>query len=433
MHYQKVILLLFLFVLSLTAGEPLTLEQCLDAAVQHSRLLQNSERSVAIAKARRDETAAQRLPALSITAQYAHIGEVTSFTIPMGPTSTTFQFGASDRINADAGVQMPLYTFGRIESAVSISEEGIRLSEVQKKEQLTALTEQVYRAFFSLLLNQRIFEIEQKSVDRAGRFVEISQQRFAAGQVPESEVRVQQIQAQAARDAAAADMRTTSLWLAKLIGSAEPEIQVAGIMAIRDAAESSPRFVERALEQRGEIARATFQQAMERQQLRLAELGNYPTFILNGHYTLQNGFDPTDPQRLIDNWNAGVVMSFPLFDGFASSHRAQQARLQLENTRVRGEETADLIRLQVNQALSELDKTISQANRLQENVVLAGSLAEVVEKQYRAGTATSLELLNAQQTVAMSEKQLVLARFAHVMARIDLARACNDFTIVTEE
>ncbi len=150
----QVILLNFFIALgqSVWAEVPLTLKDCLHLALKNSRSTKLADLSIEAAREKVAEINAQSLPSLSLSGTYTHIGKVTSFTIPMGPTSRTFQFGTPHRANFDARIQWPLYTGGRLSATRAISRLGEDLSITQRRAATSQTIYQVLQAFYSVVL-----------------------------------------------------------------------------------------------------------------------------------------------------------------------------------------------------------------------------------------------------------------------------------------
>jgi len=159
----------------------------------------------------------------------------------------------------------------------------------------------------------------------------------------------------------------------------------------------------------------------------LAKSGNKPNLFLFSGYNVVNGFDPLNPDKFVDNYNIGVQLAMPLFDGFATSHKVQQAELQQHQIRLQEQEMKDLVRLQVRQAIVTLQQAEDKIKTQEENIVLAKEALQVAERQYQDGLVSSIEVLDAQHTLSQSELLRTQAIFNHVMTKLDLCRAMEDF------
>jgi outer membrane protein len=396
----------------------LTLEDCLELAFQNSRMLK-----VAEAKA-------QQLPALSLGGVYTRIGKITSFTIPMGDVNQKFQFGTPNRMNLDVKLQMPVFTWGRIPSLIEMSKVGGLLANVQHHQQKIGLTDQVLRAYYAVLLNEEVIRLRKESVQRAESHLKAAADRFQAGIVPRLDLLRAQVElknAQSALSEAEGNLEKSKIFLAKVIGLNEKEISIRGTFQFERIDFDETEIISKAVSVRSDIEAIRLQQQMNQSQVSLAKSGNKPNLFLFSGYNVVNGFDPMNPDKFVDNYNIGVQLAVPLFDGFATSHKVQQAELQFEQTQLQEHEIKDLIKMQVRQAIIAMKQSEDKIKAQDENIILAKEALQVAEKQYRDGLISSIEVLDAQHTLSQSEVLKTQAIFNHIMTKVELCRAMENF------
>lgn len=414
-----------------TAQQSVSLERCLDLAFRNSPLVKMAEISVKLAREKWQEAQDQQLPAVNLNGMYTRVGEVTSFTIPMGETERTFKFGTPNRVNFDARLQLPLFTWGRISGAIQAARLGRNISDEAYRQQIVKLTDQVLRGFYSVLLNQEIIRLHRENVKRAQKLQFITEQQFKQGGVPRLEVlrtRVQTENARSILQEAQGNLRKSKFYLAKTIGWQNEEFTVSGTFEYQPVEVRQAEIMNQALTVRSDLNVLQLQQRIQEQQITIAKSGNKPSLVLFSNYNVQNGFDPVEPEQFVDNWGAGVQMSFPLFDGFSTSHKVEQASLELQKAQLREQEIRDLIKLQVQQAITSLYQAADKIASQEKNIQLANTALKVAEQQFRAGIVSSLDVLDAQQTLAQSETMYTQAIFNHIMAKIELCKIIEDFS-----
>lgn len=423
---------IYLFaVTSVYAGQPLTLKDCLNLAFENSRQIKISDLSMKQASEKYLEAQAQRWPSVNLNGVYTRVGKVTSFTIPMGGMEQTFRFGTSNRMNFDAKLQLPVFTWGRISGTIAISDIGKGISNTLDKQQRVNLTEQVIRAYYSVLLNRKVIQLDQENYERAQKFMKITEERFSAGGIPRLELLRGEVQLQnslSQLEDASGNLRKSRLFLANTLGIDTTGVKVEGIFASRPFEVNEQAVIDKALQTRSDLNLLQLQNKINNEQISVSRSGNKPNVILFSGYNVQNGFDPINPDKFIDNWNAGVQIAFPFFDGFATSHKVQSAKLEVQKTRLQETEIRDLIILQIRQAITTLNQAEEKISSQEENIKLAAQALQVAEEQYRMGVASSLDVLNAQQTLSQSEMMHTQAIFNHIMSKLELSRAMEDFS-----
>lgn len=431
--YVAVIFMLFTLmnITVIPAQEELTLQDCLKLALEKSRMVKVSELSVQQAREKISESQAQRLPALSLGGIYTHIGKVTSFTIPMGPTRQTFRFGTPDRFNFDAKIQLQLFTWGRIASTIRMSYIGEKLSRVDHRKEISNVIYQTLQAFYSVLLNEKIIQLHQENLNRAEQLYRISKSRYEAGGLPRLELLRSEVQVKnttSILQESQGNLEKSKLLLIKLTHLPGEHISVKGLLQFVPVEVDPQKVIEQALTVRSDINAVRLQQSMNQQEIKVAGSNNKPSLAFFSGYNVQNGFDPTDPQRFVDNWNTGIQLSFPLFDGFATRHKVQNAKLAMQKTALQEEEIKELITLQIRQAFTTLDQAALRINSQQENIQLSRETLQTAMEQFAQGIASSLDVLTAQQTLAQNEMIYTQALFNHIMARLEISRAMEDYS-----
>ena len=231
-------------------------------------------------------------------------------------------------------------------------------------------------------------------------------------------------------------MSMESLWnsfkskimLGKLLGLDAEVISLAADFKYQRLNLNADEILHEALAIRSELMVFKIQEELNSHQIRLVNSTNKPNLFVFSGYNITNGFDPMDPNRFVDNWNAGVQLIVPLFDGFSTKHQVQQAKLQQQAIELQAAEIRDLIQMQVRQALVSLNQVADKIDALKENVALAMEALQVADTQYQEGLASSLDVLNAQQALSQSELLYTQMIYNHIMAKLDLCRARENFS-----
>ncbi|GEM_PF-2019930 len=430
----KIILyLMMLSTISLLAGENLQLGDCLKLAYQNSHLLKATAVDNLIADEKVATSKSQRLPSVNLTSLYTRIGKITSFSIPMGPggESRTFQFGTPNRVNLDLKLQLPVLTWGRINSTIGLAESGRRMTTLQTKQEKIKLTDQVLRNFYLVAFQQELIKLNKASVNRAESLLKITQERFSAGLVPRLELLRAQVQlknTQSQLQESQDNLFKSKIMLGKLLGLDAEEISLVADFKYQRVNLNADEILNEALAIRSELMVFKIQEELNEHQVRLANSTNKPNLFVFSGYTITNGFEPMDPNRFVDNWNAGVQLVVPLFDGFSTKHQVQETKLQRQVIELQTAEIRDLIQMQVRQALVSLNQVADKIDVLKANVALALEALQVADTQYQEGLASSLDVLNAQQALSQSELSYTQMIYNHIIAKLDLCRARENFS-----
>jgi outer membrane protein TolC len=173
----------------------------------------------------------------------------------------------------------------------------------------------------------------------------------------------------------------------------------------------SRRNERRALEQRV--------QATDEQQL-AAQAGNRPTvsLVAGVDYARPNPRIFPRADRWDESWDAGVAVSWPLWDGGRARAEVRQASGVAVAARQRLAEFDSMVGLELQQRLLDIDSGRAAVQAAEDTVRAAAEARRVVAERYQVGVITQTEVLDAD--VALLQAELDRTR---AMANVRLAEA----------
>lgn len=123
----------------------------------------------------------------------------------------------------------------------------------------------------------------------------------------------------------------------------------------------------------------------------------------------------------VPNWDAGLVFSWPLFDGGVlarvSASRAREVARQSEI-----DEVKQVLGASVQQAYVQLDLARQTLPSLQKALDAASANYAQAQARFKAGLATAVELADAESLLADAEVNVAVGRFRLATARARLGR-----------
>jgi outer membrane protein TolC len=145
----------------------------------------------------------------------------------------------------------------------------------------------------------------------------------------------------------------------------------------------------------------------------------YPTLDFNGYYgaageTLNNSHG-------VFSLTGGV--NFNIFNGGRIRSDEEQAKANLKQ---RSDELADLagqIDFQVRAAFLDIRTAAEQVAVAQENLELANETLVQARDRFAAGVADTIEVVQAQESVAAANDSIISALYSHNTAKVELARS----------
>jgi len=422
--------LLFSVALVLTAvPRVLTLEQALQTARAQQPLLRQAHANTEGASAVADEARAPLLPQVAATADY-YRSTANSILRPgfaIGNAAATGQSSATTYNFFASGITVTqlLYDFGQTSQrwrAQRASTEATALLETSVERQVDL---NVRATFFGARANKALLAVAEQTVANLRRHLDQTQAFVGAGSRPDIDLY------QSRSDLAAAEVQLINArnnysqeraQLNQAMGVEGPiDFEVADESLGPTPGEDAPTdaLVTEALEGRPEVASLAKQ--MRALELALGSVrGQYGPAVAAVAGVAEGG-EAWERQ----SWNAqaGVSLSWFLYQGGATRASVREAEARLRVLGAQVDSLRQQIRLQIEQVrLAILAAKASQvgAREAQANAEVRLALAE---GRYQAGVGNIIELSDAQVALTSASTQVVSAEFQLATARAQLIQA----------
>lgn len=406
-------------------ARPLTLEQCIQLAIENSTDMRNARINLAIDGLRVKDARARYYPDIFLNGRYDF--------------SDALDFGF-ERENYDLGVggQYTLWDNGQREANFSQAKDRRNATLNRNEQTKQSLIFQVTQAYYNVLKAQELVKVDREILERSREntnrvraFVEAGIQieaDVATAQVTEANDELSLLNDQNALEIAMATLpRIMGLDPATLITVAEDidyelyrdkgQIEVIELSveeAIQRAFETRPEFKE-------------LQSTINRMEwdVTLARLSRWPQ--LNAEYNYNVNLDDYlhERENFTDfrSWEVRTTLNFPLFDGGVRKRRVQEAELSLEQVREDASDLERSIALDVRQAylnLRRAERAVEISNTQVRNAELS---LQVIRGRFEQELSILLELLNAQTEFARALTNQVRAFYDYKIAQVALQRA----------
>ncbi|MGH9413917.1 MAG: TolC family protein, partial [Terriglobales bacterium] len=150
-----------------------------------------------------------------------------------------------------------------------------------------------------------------------------------------------------------------------------------------------------------------------------AKAGRLPTVALDGNYgTIGHELDSNHPI-----FSVGASIDLPVFAGGQIAAARVRAQAQLRDAQARTADLKAAIGVQVRSALLDLDSQHQQVGVAQHARQLSHQELTLAQDRFRAGVADNLEVVQAQQAVAVADENYIAALYGYNLAKAALAQA----------
>jgi len=154
--------------------------------------------------------------------------------------------------------------------------------------------------------------------------------------------------------------------------------------------------------------------------------GHYPTVDLVANYSqnTNNGNNPTLGLGLdVTNKSVGVQLNMPIFQGGAVNSKLREAQANRERALQDLENARRNVAQQTRQAYLGVFSGIAQVQALQNALTSSVSVLDASKLGHEVGVRTNLDVLNAQQQLFSTRRDLYQAQYNYLLSELRLKQA----------
>jgi outer membrane protein TolC len=177
--------------------------------------------------------------------------------------------------------------------------------------------------------------------------------------------------------------------------------------------------VTQALMQRPDVKAAQAQIRAAERSLAAARAERLPSLSVNADY----GVIGLNPAQSHGTFSAGGTLRFPIFEGGRTEGDIEQANAALSQRRAELEDLRSRVESEVRSAFLDLQAATSQVEVSRQNLDVTRQTLDLTKQRFDAGITDSVEVSQAQSSVASAELDYINSVFAHNVAKLSLARA----------
>ena len=409
----------------------LSLDDAIQTAFQNNKDLQIQAKEVDAARAFLLGTKSEFLPQLSVNAGYTHNDTILSLgSSPGAKKDPGIYTGYIDDHQAGLSIGQMVYNGGANiaqykQAKVNL---GIQGQTLRVRKQFVAF--ETRRLYYGLLLAQETKRITQDLVNLAQSHYEDTKKKFDAGTVSQFDVLQSKVQVSKITPELINAKNAVELIIAelkRLLG-----LKMQDVVLLRDKLAYSSlevnedRFLQLALLNNPEMAASSLGVDVRKLGIELARAGGYPQVNAGFGVNFRSN-DMTDMfNSRHDNWNSGFSVTMPIFDGFSSKARVDEARARYAQAFLGKEDFKDQITVDVKQACLELNKAEALIRSQKDNIEEAKDALRIAQVRYDNGEGTNLDVLDAQVSLSQLEKNYSEGIYEYLIAEAYLKRILGE-------
>ncbi len=396
------------------AGEmDLTLDEAVTIALRDNRAVMLKTRDVEKAKSVIAEAHAALFPALNVSAGW----------------SDTMGYYAKDSgaYSAAAGVKQLIYKGGKVMSAVKAGEDSYTAAEAALDRTKQETVYYVKQAYYALMLAGRFSDLNKTVLDNTGEHSAYIRARYEAGQASESDLLKMEASLKSVKqayDSSVSQVESAQAVLRDIL-FIDPEVKIATDAKFEfepKEAAYDKAFTE-ALKSRPEIRQFEAQRNAAQKKVEMAKADGRPSVYASWDYYSRS----TVPAATQKNWNdynvVGVTLSWPVFDGWLTRAKVDQAIADLREAELLKEKSRMDIALDVKTAYLALTDALEKIEAAAAGVSEFKDNYEVTLKKYAGGIASKLDVSDSKTgySVALFNMDQAIYDYKLAQAKFELA------------
>jgi outer membrane protein TolC len=413
---------------SSAAGEPLTLSRAVESALGAHPSVQIALARSDAAEAAIDEAAAGRWPQISVTGSVFHYEEPMVVTPIHGFGPDAFPEFSRTLIQNALHAELLLWDGGGTRARIHGTEAEAAAARAAHTSARDALILRTSATYLTVLTRHHLVQAHDSRLAALDAERSRVAQLIDVGRAPAVDMlRIEAALAAAAaeRSAVSAGLEAAERDLARLIGLPHPALDATDTADV-ELAHSPPAERETlarfALENNPSVQRARDELRARQSGVAAARSISLPQVRAVGSW-LQFGDSSVS---FDDEWNVGIRVRIPLWDGGATSARVTQAMAA-----VRAAE--EQVRLEEHRVLERLDAALASWKEADANVESLATATNRFEEVVRieklrldSGAGTQTDYLQSEADLLGASAGLAASRYRRVLSRIELAHALGE-------
>ncbi|HZP46182.1 MAG TPA: TolC family protein [Candidatus Binataceae bacterium] len=424
--------------LPLPNGSQITLRQAVAIALQFHPIIAEVAAQTSAAEERVGEARSYLGPQLNAVSEYLRstdngIGN-TSYYNPFGlfprisgtnhdqsPLDTSQNWDTSNNYVGGATVSQFLFDFGRRRSFVEQRRFEAEAAGYDQTLAKVSLIFEVSQRYFNVLQAKQLVRVYEQAIEQRKFHLHEAEVKANAGLRPQLDVYMTKAALERAQlylveaknsedDAVAAFDNALGL------GGRTPNYELVDVLTYSKINDKLDSLVLEAFKYRPDMKALYAQARAMGAQVQEFRSDYLPTVnAVAGYSAMGTGLPAAN------NFNAGIVITWPIFNSFLTTHEVQETKYRQKALESQIEDLRQRIILQVKTAYLDWVASLQRIVRAEEALAASRAELELAEKRYAAGLADIVELEDAQRNYTGDD-----AAYANALYGFSIARAAVD-------
>lgn len=407
----------------LVSSQPaiLTLEECIKNALANNPKVIQAFSTVNLSKATLSQSRSDYLPQLTTSAGFSH-AETSKVSLGAASSGVVALAKKSDTTSEQTGIEQLLWDFGKTLNQMRLARENLTVTEYSLLETQEDTILSVKIAYFKVLQTQLAVDVAKENLAQANAHLSRAQGFYDVGLKQKYEITRAQVDVSNANVALVTAKKNYELakialniTMGKVVNM---DYLVQEISEVEFSGANFEEALRIAMENRVEILKSKANIRATQRNLEANKKGNWPRVSVSA------GQESSDTSvksiGSVNNWNTGVALKWPWFDGFRSSSKVKQAEENLKIAKSNAEELTFNIAWEVQDAVFGLLEAKERIQFINKTLQLAQENFEITEARFKEGLNSTIELDDARillfsaknnRIAALSDYLIALAKY----------------------
>lgn len=401
---SKYILIILIF-FSTSIAQSLTVDECVRIALENKPSLKRAEQDVTIARLNRASTGALMLPSVNASNSFSE----TTY----GNSSSE----ASERYSGGLSLSQSLFNFGTKINTLKQSDNTYNTAKQQRRQAKARIILDVHTFYYQYLKNSELFDIAGKDLELSKKQLDLVQNQYNLGAVSKTDFLKASVRYGTAK----------SSFLSRELSKKNSEKSLRHSMGLLDS--DVPIIIEQKMDLI--LSVPTFDEAYSLMLSNSPDLNILDNQIVGAQIAVKKAWSSSLPSVNMsigmnassadqitrtyfdDNYikSANITLSIPIFSGFRNRNSIQISKLQLNQAETRlsgGTKSAKVSLYALINTLNNYQEIIP----IQEEVLFSAEEdLKLAQQRYELGSASILELLDAQLALIQASSSLVRTKY----------------------
>lgn len=398
---------------------PLALDEAVEIALRDNRDILFKAEDIKKSKAKIAQSQSGLFPSLDFTGSWAKTRGYYSKNLTQAATQLA--------------LKQTLYDGGSTINTIKQGEYDFGVKKALLDKTILEVSRDVKKVFYTLLLAEEFARLNGEILNNTNAHIKVVEARYSNGEASESEllkIKESLVGVQEAYELSLNQVASGENLLKNLLYLDEKtEIKPEGEFVYQPREVAYDEGFLKAMRIRPEIRQYEFQEKSDKKEIEITKAGNRPTIYASGDYYSRSHLSSVaGVSKQWNDYNAvGLVFSWPIFDGWATKAKVDQAIADLKQTRLLREKTIKDIAMEVKDAYLNLKNAIAKIKTAEYNmVVYHDDLLSMKEKKNKA-IVSFLDLDDAQlkyDIACFNKKQAV---YDYIVSKADFDKAVGSF------